>query len=92
MSEKPSIAGSTVGGKIFIYRFDKTEDDASSLNWLNFNKRIDYITTCFLEDNDNRECLIIASKNTISAYGIFFPKEKILSQIAIFSTLTSLTG
>ena len=71
MSEKPSIAGSTVSGKIFIYRFDKSEDDTSSLNWLNFNKRIDYLSTCFLEGKDDRECLIIASKNTISAYGIF---------------------
>ena len=84
MSEKPSIAGSTVGGKIFIYRFDKTEDDASSLNWLNFNKRIDYLTTCFLDNDDNRECLIIASKNTISAYSKKNPKKRSFRKLRSF--------
>jgi len=69
MSDKPSIAASTLGGKIFIYRFDKSEDEGNSLNWLNFNKRISHLSTGIIEGDSKRECLIVGSANTVSVYG-----------------------
>lgn len=69
LSETPTIAGSTIGGKIFIHKFETTDDNPNKLNLLNFNKKIIYIASGSLEPNNPREILLVASKNSITAYG-----------------------
>lgn len=72
LSDTPSIAGSTIGGKIFIHKFETTNDNPNKLNLLNFNKKIIYIASGNLDPNNEREILIVASKNSVTAYGKFF--------------------
>ena len=71
---KPSVCASTIGGKIFSYNlYDDPMDTAgdSKLKWLNFNKKINFVTTGKIIPGCNRDVIIVASETTLTVYGIF---------------------
>lgn len=43
------IAGSTVGGKVFLHKFESREDNKQKITWLNFNKKIVHMASGKLE-------------------------------------------
>ena len=72
--QKPSICASTLGGKIFSYNlYDDPLDikGENKLKWLNFNKKINFITTGTIIPKCNRDIIIVASETTLTAYDAY---------------------
>ena len=49
--------------------FDADESNKDKVKWLNFNKKINYIAAGAIMPSVSREVLIVASDNSVTAYG-----------------------